>query len=318
MGFPINFPSMGKCNKTRRMGRTWEVGTHTVLIVWVFFSPSNSHPMVYFIIWEMHGFSHQFPIVQENATKPIIWGGPGKLVLTIFPWYGCFCPIWFPSCGILHYMGNAWVFPSISHSTGKCTKTQRKAWEIGNSYFSHSMGAFLQPDSHHVIYFITWEMLRFHHQSSVSHSIGKCSEIHRIERAWEIGTHTFPKVWVLFSIRFLTYGISYPMENAWLSPSISHSINSRHAGTKSKIYQKRRRGHGCYLIKKESYEYILGKSIPTDRKISLLLTISSKNYNSYPKISTKSAATVAFGRKVSEGYSFKKDSQFNSYFSIVM
>ena len=58
-------------------------------------------------------------------------------------------------------MGNAWVFPSICHSTGKGNKTQRKAWEIGNSYFSHSMGAFLQPDSHHVIYFITWEMLRF-------------------------------------------------------------------------------------------------------------------------------------------------------------
>ena len=51
---------------------------------------------------------------------------------------------------------------------------------------------------------------------------------------------------------------------------------------------------------------------------TLFLTISSKNNNSYPKISTKSAATVAFGRKVSDSYSFKKDSQFNSYFSIAM
>ena len=83
-------------------------------------------------------------------------------------------------------------------------------------------------------------------------------------------------------------------------------------------YIKRRRGHGCYFIKKEEYKYTLGKSIPPYTKLSLLLTISSKNYNSYPKISTKSAATVAFGRKVSEGYSFKKDSQFNSYFSIAM
>ena len=83
-------------------------------------------------------------------------------------------------------------------------------------------------------------------------------------------------------------------------------------------YIKRRRGHECYFIKKEEYKYTLGKSIPPYTKLSLLLTISPKNYNSYPKISTKSAATVAFGRKVSEGYSFKKDSQFNSYFSIAM
>ena len=34
-------------------------------------------------------------------------------------------------------MGNAWVFPSISHSTGKCNKTHRmeRTWEIGNLIF---------------------------------------------------------------------------------------------------------------------------------------------------------------------------------------
>ena len=41
-------------------------------------------------------------------------------------------------------------------------------------------------------------------------------------------------------------------------------------------------------------------------------------YNSYPNISMKRAATVAFDGKVSEGYRFKKDSQFNSHFSIAM
>ena len=87
---------------------------------------------------------------------------------------------------------------------------------------------------------------------------------------------------------------------------------------KAKYIRRKRRGNGCYFIKKEEYKYTLGKIIPPYTKLSLLLTISSKNYNSYPKISTKSAATVAFGRKVSEGYSFKKDSQFNSYFSIAM
>ena len=49
------------------------------------FFPSDSHPTVYFIIWEMHGFSHQVLIVRENATKPFEWGEPGKLGLTLFP-----------------------------------------------------------------------------------------------------------------------------------------------------------------------------------------------------------------------------------------
>ena len=44
------------------------------------FFPSNSHPMVYFVVWEMHGFPDQFHIVRENATKPSVWGEPGKLV----------------------------------------------------------------------------------------------------------------------------------------------------------------------------------------------------------------------------------------------
>ena len=86
---------------------------------------------------EMHGFSHQFPIVRENATKPIAWGKPGKLVIILFPQYGYFFPIRFSFYDILHHMGNVWVFPSISHSTGKCNKTHRmgKAWEIGNHAF---------------------------------------------------------------------------------------------------------------------------------------------------------------------------------------
>ena len=69
------------------------------------FFPSDSLPMVYFIIWETLGFPHLFPITQENATKPIAWGYTGKLVLILFPQYGCFFPIRFPYCGTLHQMG---------------------------------------------------------------------------------------------------------------------------------------------------------------------------------------------------------------------
>ena len=74
-----------------------------------FFS-SDSNPVVYFIIWEMHGFPRQFLIVQENTAKLIVWGETGKLVLILFPYYGRFFSIRFPFYGILHQMGNACVF----------------------------------------------------------------------------------------------------------------------------------------------------------------------------------------------------------------
>ena len=57
------------------------------------FFPLDSHPMAYFTICEMHGFPHEFSALLENVTKPIVWGEPGKLVLIIFPCYGCFFPL---------------------------------------------------------------------------------------------------------------------------------------------------------------------------------------------------------------------------------
>ena len=71
----------------------------------------------------MHEFSHQFPTVWENITKAKAWRKSGELILILLPYCGCFLPIRFPSDGILHHMGNAWVSPSIFHSTGKCSKT---------------------------------------------------------------------------------------------------------------------------------------------------------------------------------------------------
>ena len=95
------------------------------------------------ILWEMHGFSHQFPIVLENATKPIVWRRPGKLVLIVK--YGYYFPIRFSSYGIVHRMGNTWVFPSISHSAGKCDKTHcmGKTWKISNETFPIAWVLFL-------------------------------------------------------------------------------------------------------------------------------------------------------------------------------
>ena len=46
-----------------------------------------------------------------------------------------------------HDMGNIWVFPSISHSMGKCNKTHRmgKTWEIGNHIFHIAWVLFSHP-----------------------------------------------------------------------------------------------------------------------------------------------------------------------------
>ena len=97
------------------------------------FFPLDSHPMVCFIIWEMHRFPHKFYIVRENARKLIVWGEPGKLVLILFPYYGSIFSIRFPFYGILHHVGNTCVFPLISHNLGKDSQNHwmGKVWEIG-------------------------------------------------------------------------------------------------------------------------------------------------------------------------------------------
>ena len=96
------------------------------------FFPCIPHPMVYFFILEMYGFSHKFPTVWENATKLIVWGEPGKLVLILFPYYGRIFSIRFPFYGILSHMENACVFSLISLNLGKDSQNHRmgKVWEI--------------------------------------------------------------------------------------------------------------------------------------------------------------------------------------------
>ena len=71
--------------------------------------------MVYFIICEIHGFPHQFPVAWENAVTSIELGEPRKLVPIFYLTYGYFSSIRFTFYGILCYhMGNTWFFPSKS------------------------------------------------------------------------------------------------------------------------------------------------------------------------------------------------------------
>ena len=85
---------------------------------------------------------------------------------------------------MLHNLGDAWVSPLISHDMGKDVQTHRKGERLGN-----------------------WFPL-------ISNNTN------RMRRSWEIGTHTFPIVWVIFSIR------SHPMVNfiTWEMHGFFHRI----------------------------------------------------------------------------------------------
>ena len=117
--------STKKCNKTHGMGRTWEIGNHTFPIVWVLFS----HYIP--ILWYSSLISNSMGKFSKNHQMGKAWEISSHTFSIVWVLFS----IRFLSCGILHHMRNAWVSPSISYSTGKCNKTQGKAWEIGTHTF---------------------------------------------------------------------------------------------------------------------------------------------------------------------------------------
>ena len=78
------------------------------------FFPSDSNSVVDFIICEIRGFPHQFPIAWENAAKSIKLGEPRKFVPIFSLIYGQIHGV---SYGIPYHMANTWFFPLVSKST---------------------------------------------------------------------------------------------------------------------------------------------------------------------------------------------------------
>ena len=117
------------------------------------------------------------------------------------------------------------------------------------SYFFHCMGAFLQADSHPVISFITWEMLRFPHRLPIAlENAVKCIEFR------EPG-----KLVPFFSPRcvYLFPSDSHPMacSTPWKMHGFSHHFPIASIPDTLELkakYIKRRRGHGCYSSKKRN------------------------------------------------------------------
>ena len=160
------------------------------------------------------------------------------------------------------------------------------------------MDTFLPSDSHFMVYCVTTgDMHGFSHQNPLCKLSG-CFSI------------------VLFFL-IVPKSIDSLKEKTEEPDKVKRKTNSGTLEFKAK-HIKRRKVNGCNFIKNKEYKCILGKSMPPYTNLSLFLIISSKNYISDPKNLTKGAATVVFVRKVAQGSSFKKDSQFNSHFCICM
>ena len=200
--FPINFPQCGKCNKKPMVGKSLE-NTHTFLIVWVLFSHWIS------ILWytssygKCMGFPSNFSQYRKMQQNPSYWENLGN-------------------------------------------------W---SSYFSYNMGASFPLDSHFMVYFITWEVHVFSHQFPITWEKRQPNpsnreilgdwvpaisyKTHPMLRTWEISIHTFPILWVLFSIRFSSYGILHHTGNAWVSSSNfpQHQKSLRNPSNRGKAWE---------------------------------------------------------------------------------
>lgn len=95
MGFPFDFSQHQKTQRKNMVWkRDWDIGSHTFPIIWVI------------------SFSIRFPSYAKRHL----------LVPILSPKHGCFSSIRFQSYVILYHMGNTQFSPSVSDSTGKCSK----------------------------------------------------------------------------------------------------------------------------------------------------------------------------------------------------
>ena len=135
----------------------------------------------------------------------------------------CFFPIRFPSYGILHYMGNAWCFVSISHSIGRSSKIHpvvKIVIKIPIFFPKHGYFSSIIFPPYGILQHVknAWVF------PSVSHSMGKCSKIRPM--VWSCSLepllHQIPIIWAVhgFSNEFLVLWLNsanhtYYMVTTW-------------------------------------------------------------------------------------------------------
>ena len=178
-------------------------------------------------------------------------------------------------------------------------------------FFPQHMLTFLQSDSHLMVYFTKWERYGFFHQFLIAR---KMQQNPPCELPGCFSTTLLFLIVPKFGESFKEQTEKTDKVNFFFK---ERKFDSTYAKFKAK-YIKRRIGCGCNFIKKDEYKYILCKSMPPYTNLSLFLIISPKNYISYSKILMKRAATVVFGRKVSQGFSFKNSCQLKLFYFHLM
>ena len=143
MDFPINFPRYGEMQQNPlhggSLGNWYSYFSHSLGV----FFPLDSHPMAYFIRWEMHGFPHQFPKLRKcNKTNRMakVWEIEDHNFLIVWVLFSHLIPIlWHTSS-----FGKSMDFPINFPHYGKMQQNPPYGENLGNwySYFSHSMGAY--------------------------------------------------------------------------------------------------------------------------------------------------------------------------------
>ena len=178
MGFLVNFPQHGKMQQNplnvKILGNQFPLFPQ-----YRCFFPLDSQPVVYFIVWEMHGFSHQFPVARANVTKSIVWGEPEKLILILLLQYGCFFSIRFRFYGILYHMGKAWISPTIpiaQENKARSIELREPGKLVPILFPKYGYFFFIRFPSYSIFYH-TGNAQFF---PSISHSIEKCSKTHTV------------------------------------------------------------------------------------------------------------------------------------------
>ena len=248
------------------MGKVWKIDTHTFPLVWELFS--HQIPILWYT--SLYGKCMGFPVnfsqygkMQQNPSYRVNLGNQYSYFshcMGIFPHT---IPIlWYTSLNG-KYMDLPINFPQHR----KMSQNPLYGENLGNccSYFPHSMGAFFPLDSHFMVYFITWEM-HFMVYVITWEKTAKLIEWESLEnwfpviyqktyclwRTWEIGTHTFPTVWVLFSIRFPTYGIPQRTQTS-LRRLQDVLKSSRRLTSKPDVVRTSGKRHLIYDVFKTSY-----------------------------------------------------------------
>ena len=173
----------------------------------------------------------------EIPTKSIVCGEPGKLILILFSWYGCFFPIRFTSSGILYDMWNTWVSPSISHSLTKCNEIFQMgiAWEVGTHFLPQSVGTFLPSDSYLWYILINGKHTAFSHQFLIARENAAKSTL------W--APRLFFRSMIVSICSIIWWFLKRVNRKKWLGNFLflkKRKINSRHPEIQSKIYQKKK------------------------------------------------------------------------------